>query len=529
LKRRGAAAAAMLASLATVRIPDGRNPKREYWVPADSWRVLWRHVDRPIAYGEAHGLAGRVQPELWPELFDSGYADRDARSALGCLVNQMGASDLKALWVHLDAQFPNLRAVAPRMVLDHLRMAGSDLCWSWNEDETIDKLVFLTSRDVLGPVKGLIERDLRNRSSALLAAMKPFRAEARPTAKPRLVEVGHKCRFTPSDAWYRELLNHATAADGMPIETVQLIELPGEAECGLLVGGFYGLSSEPTDSFTGPEDNPVPSCPDPAGGYRVLRAEAGHIERFDTDMSGESGGSTLVRVRDAASGRHYYLRDGGGLGRCESRLRLPQAFEWITAKPGPAMRLVGSRDIEDALFDQCRAGEDGVRCDGIASLPGWEWMPAATRSSDGHRGMAYRDFIRAFWSGRHDEYQAAILALDKPRLKALQEGGIPGDWTADALRRVGASKLPLAEKRKRIAWIFYDHRQLARALDSDMLEGLLGWLPREDWGPLLAVLSEQGINVRRLRQLAEEKGLSRLACDLDHAQGLICGENWGRR
>ncbi|HEX8988265.1 MAG TPA: hypothetical protein VF816_09910 [Rhodocyclaceae bacterium] len=528
LKRRGAAAAAMLASLARVDIAD-KNPKREYWVPADSWRVLWRHVGRPVAYGESHGLAGRVQPELWPELFASGYADRDARSALGCLVNQIGAKDLQSIWPSLEAQFPDLRDVAARMVLDHVRMAGAEFCWSWNDDETAQKLSFLISRGVTGPVKGIVERDLQYRSAAFLTAMKPFRAESRPTAKPRLVEVGHKCRFTPSDAWYHELLTNATTVEGLAIETVQLIELPGEAECALLVGGFFSLSSEPTDSFTGPEDNPVPSCPDPAGGYQVLREERGHIVRFDTDMTRATGGTVLTRVRDAASGRYYYLRDGGGLGRCESRLRLPMAFEWAAAQRGPALKAVTGHAIEDVLFDQCRAVENGVYCDGIASLQFEQDAAATPPPADGFSGMDYRPFLKTYWAVRYDEYQAAILALDKPRLKTLQQGGIPGDWTADAIRRVGASTLPLAEKRKRIAWIFYDRRQLARALDSDMTEGLLDWLPREDWGPLLAVLSEQGINVRRLRQLAEEKGLSRLACDLDHAQGLICGENWGRR
>jgi hypothetical protein len=109
----------------------------------------------------------------------------------------------------------------------------------------------------------------------------------------------------------------------------------------------------------------------------------------------------------------------------------------------------------------------------------------------------------------------------------MQQLGLPASWTLDAIKRVGASDLSLAGKRQRTAWIFYDNEQLARALlHGNVLAGLLDWLPREDWQPILRVIAKHNLDVRYLRAMAQEKGLDRLACDLDHAQGLICGGDW---
>lgn len=314
LERRASAAVGTLALLAMVQIPDEKNPKRIYPLPAETWRTLWRRVGHPIVYPDGLFLAGQIPPELWPELFASGYSDHNAESALGCLVTQVGAADLKAIWPQLEVHFPNVREAAPRMVLNHLRMPASNYCWAWNDEETKNKLLFLTSLGIKGAVRGIIKQQLKYKPTDLLAAMKPFLPDDRTTVpKPTLVEIAPKCRFNMTDAWYRELLKNSKVSDGVQIETVQLIDLPGETECGLLAGGFFSLSSAPNDSFTGPEENPVPSCPDPAGGYEVWRNVQGKIERLETEMTGSSGGTTLIHVHDTTTGRRYYLREGGGV------------------------------------------------------------------------------------------------------------------------------------------------------------------------------------------------------------------------
>jgi hypothetical protein len=173
-----------------------------------------------------------------------------------------------------------------------------------------------------------------------------------------------------------------------------------------------------------------------------------------------------------------------------------------------------------------------VQCRGIAALtPAVEinQAPEPTKR-EAFKSMDLQTFMKTFRKTQYDEYQSAILALDKPKLKALQSEGIPGKWTSEAIKKIGSSTLSLPEKRRRTAWIFSDHAQLARALSSDVMESLLDWLPREDWRPVFDVITRSAgtyYGLEYLREHAQSKGHTRLACDIDHARSLICGETWG--
>jgi hypothetical protein len=392
-------------------------------------------------------------------------------------------------------------------------------------------------------VRGISKRGLEDLPDDLRAAMKPFLLDAKagdPPAKPRLVKVEPKCRFTLDDDWYRELVNNATVDEGYSIETAQLIDVPGEPECGVLVGGFTPdatSGSYDVDSFHGPDTVLMPRCPDPAGGYEVMRRQ-GKIERFKTGM-GNLGDSALSSVLDTATGNRYYLRDEDS-GWCGGRRNLPGLYAWNETPRGTRLESVRSLELENALFEQCHPQEDDyeIICDGIG-VPG---KPDGNMKYD---AMDYPVFLKTLGAARHDAYMAAILALDKPKLRAMQQLGLPESWTAEAIERVGAFDLSIEEKRRRTAWIFYDNEQLARALRREwnawrptsdyylthpsprkILTSLLDWLPREDWRPILRVIEKHDLDVRYLRAMAKERGLDRLACELDHAQGLICGGDW---
>jgi hypothetical protein len=88
--------------------------------------------------------------------------------------------------------------------------------------------------------------------------------------------------------------------------------------------------------------------------------------------------------------------------------------------------------------------------------------------------------------------------------------------------------LPLDEKRKRAAVLFYDHERLASAFDAEWPQLLLDWLPDEDWRPVMKAISLFGptefSRADELRGAAAEKGRDALACEVDHARGWICGE-----
>jgi hypothetical protein len=51
------------------------------------------------------------------------------------------------------------------------------------------------------------------------------------------------CTFALTDVWYRALLDDgvvftAGASIGLKVDTVQLIDIPDQSECGLIVGGW---------------------------------------------------------------------------------------------------------------------------------------------------------------------------------------------------------------------------------------------------------------------------------------------------
>lgn len=62
------------------------------------------------------------------------------------------------------------------------------------------------------------------------------------------------------------------------------------------------------------------------------------------------------------------------------------------------------------------------------------------------------------------------------------------------------------------------------------MASLTDWLPREDWDPVLGVVAihrDVYYGLGYLRTGLAEKKRDALACDIDRAQGLMCGEIWG--
>jgi len=543
LQRHAQAALRGLVQRAWVQFPHDASQSPSYGVPPELWRALWRHLPKPMDYAEWPALAGRIQPELWDELFASGYANHDADTALQCLPSDMDAGSFRAAWPLMQKRFANAREAVARTILSPFRLIGSQhpACYAAKDTETRDKLLFLASQGIARPVRGIDRRRLGDSAKVLLPAMDPF-IDDTPAGKPRLVDANVNCRFELSDVLYRELLNNTVvknAADGtmsVRIETVQLVEIPGDADCGLLVGGssqIGGYVSGAVDTFTGPELNPTPSCPDPSDWYEVWHERGGKIERLNTDLGGEDNVPRLFPVKDTVTGRRYYLHDGGQNGKCHGGHRLPFTFEWKQSPQGLAlMKNTASPDLEDALYAQCTFDEKTyVHCDGLPAM-----NVTAEPSIEPNRNSAFKDmdlqaFFKVFRKTQFDEYQAAVQALDRPRLQQLKTEGVPGPWTAQALKSLAGSALPLADKRHRIAWLFADHAQLARALDGEVLESLAGWLPRKDWGPVWGVVTSDReayhYGLAYLRANVAEKKNDALACDIDHAQGLTCGETWG--
>ena len=513
-----------------------------YKTPPDTWRAFWRTQGKPIDYPSRFGWAAGIQPELWPELFASGYNDRQAETALGCLLNDISADEFKQLWPRLETHFTDIRQAAPRMILRAYRLAPGRYTCTANPDEATAKLQFLTQLGIHAPVDALLARELARAPAGLLQAMEPFTRTTFPKpggAQPRVVQVKPVCKANLTAALYRAL---ATAGLGpqngepyerVKIETVQWIDLPGQAECALLVGGFS--REEPyvsgvADSFGGPEVNPRASCPDPTDRYEVWIPRGEQVQRLPTNMGQDGGEPSLIPVVDQVTGKRYALHLGEQQGQCHSPGRPLFLLSWQSPTAGLAFNTVESAELDNALYWQCTTNEvEGIQCQGIPGMqPNPQTPERPPNPEDAYDSMGLESFLKTVRADHFDRYQAAIVALDKAALKALQAEGIPASWTAHALVQLGKSSLPLAEKRRRIAWLFVDRAQLRRSLNSyAVAESLIDWLPLQDWRPVLEILAEDrrgGFDRSSLPRQAEEKGFKRLACAIDNAQGFLCGE-----
>lgn len=508
---------------------DANSGKMAYSIPAESWRTLWRHLEQPLDYGEAAGLARNIQPELWRELVASGYPGK-AEDALACLLAETSASQLRALWPQLIAQFSDLHALAPRMVLSAHRIGTGSSCDESNIPEIPAKLAFLSSLGIRTPVAGIDIEAIGDMPPKVAEAIKPF-IKSQVAAKPRLVSAKPACTFTMSDAWYQAL----TSKKGWAVDTVQLLEVPGETECAVLVGGdenTYFPVRETSDSFDGPFRDPIPSCPDPTDVYQVWRRVGGKIVVDEPSLGHDRTLDPLIHVRDTVTGKTYYLNSGEQPMRCHLRDRFPFAFEW---RGGRLVRSYPS-EVENTLFEQCKATSDGLACAGIAELsPAHDWysenpslFSGASMESLLRDKKAPQPTSEVLKKKESDAYVAAVMALDKAQMKSLRAGKIAPGATAAAIVAVSKSELPLAEKRKRIAWLFYDHAQLEKAFDSEWPQMLLDWLPYEDWRPVMKAIANFGptgsARADELRAAAAQLGMERLACDIDNARGWICGE-----
>ncbi|MES2187552.1 MAG: hypothetical protein V4505_23580 [Pseudomonadota bacterium] len=520
---------------------DTQQPSLAYSVPREVWTTLWKYLPGPHQY-QKPTLAQSVPPDLWPALFASGYAEHDAAQGLGCLPADWTAADFKAAWPAMQTYFSDARQAVPGILLRDFRIGQLSCLSQQPPSQAAEKLMFLTTLGIREQFKGLDNTAIKAVDPALRAAMQPFIEQALSARSnpPRLVDATPRCTFELTAPWYRELLRHAVVGRDpyqVYVATVQLVEIPGKAECALHVGGadrVFRYVSGVVSTFAGFDENPRPSCPDPTDVYELWSPRDGRIERRPGAMANRDDYPQLIPVLDTRTRQRYYMVVGTS-SMCNSNAGMPILVDLspsgTTEPPGHG----AAAGLDEALLEQC-SGENGdIQCRGIAGMPSRSAVnpepPHEPAMADAFKPLGVQEFIDIFRKPQHEAYLAAVLALDTTRLAAFKAEGVPGPWTAEAVRQVSTSALPVIEKRKRIAWLFADHLQLGQALaegGEDAFAGLVEWLPQEDWWPVFSAYSQyQGpgyANLFQLKQKATDKGLTELACDVDRAQGLLCGE-----
>lgn len=505
-----------------------------YSAAARAWPTLWQRIDKPLRYDSRPDLAERIPPSLWPGLFASGYAQHDA-AFTGCLLASVDSAAFKALWPDFQRFFSNARNEAPALVLSKYRPSfDPQPCYYGSPlPDTVAKLTFLQQQGVQAKVSGISKVRLASEGNPPLAAMV---GRWLPTTLPplQLVEVAPRCELTLNDAWLNALIKKPQIGWGIPAEAVRVIEIPDHPHCGLVIsGGVYPEYPEVSDSFDyGPTREGRASCPDSPDDSEIWIERAGSIELAKSAF--ETRGALIIgQLKEVQTGNIYLLRSPTYGTMCLPHWSLPEPYEWRDGVLHPAKE---AQRIGRLLGEQCEELEayPGAKCRGFLEAPDSTSEPpqgevvlAELRAG---RGGSVQSLIDALGVERRQAYSAAIAARDRTAHRNLVAAGIPPHWTVAEIVALKRSNMPLAEKRQRIALLFSVKDQLAIALNSeryDLPEALLPWLPRQDWGPIWRVI---GGNpdiwwnaAARLRHKASEAGRNDLVCDIDRAQGFLCG------
>lgn len=520
-------------------ITDARAPKVSYTAASHSWPALWRRIDQPLSYAKRPDLAERVPPALWPDLFASGYARHDAE-VTGCLLSKVDLADFKRLWPDFLRFFADARDQAPALVLARYRLARWMFpCHNSSPSDTAAKLAFLQEQGVSNPVSGLRQSLLKDEGDPFLPAMA---AKFSPStqAAPRLVKLAPSCKLVLNEGWLNALINVGDVGSDVPAESVQIIETPGENNCGLIVSGdtHRGWPTVEDSFASGPERmGSFPGCADPQDSGEIWVEAAGKIRSHGHDCN---GGCSLRKVLDKQTGKQYLLNEGLRGPTCIQSYVLPDAFEWQVGAQGYDLQASGDQALIDRLLrEQCQEGDGGARwpleCRGIdiptaggdSAKAGGEDVMASLRGGD---VIYIQELVDHLGRERREAYRAAIAARDRTLIRELLAKGIPARWTADEIVALGEAEVPLAEKRRRIALLFADAKQLSAALNGSryvLPEALISWLPDEDWGPVLRIIGREPDwwldAAASLRGEAEEAKRPALACSIDRAQGFLCG------
>ena len=504
-----------------------------YSLAARAWPALWQRIDQPLHYDSRPDLAERIPAKFWSALFASGYAEHDA-ALTGCLLASVDFAAFKALWPDFQRFFSNARQEAPALVLGKYRPSfDPQHCYPGSSPEqTIAKLAFLKQQGIQATVSGLSKVGLASEGSPALTAM-VNQWMATTLSPPQLVEIAPRCELVLNEAWLVKLIKTPMIGWGIPAESVRVIEVPSYAQCGLVIAGQgYPDRAEVSDSFEyGPSREGWPSCPDSPEDSEIWIEGGDGISLAKTSFE-TRGESFAGQVKDVQSGKTYLLRSGVYQGTmCSPFWSLPQPYEWQAGVLQPAK---DAQRIGRQLAAQCEelAENEGLKCRGFLEVPDREGEPpqgeavlAALRQG---REVSVLSLIDTLGVERRQAYAAAIAARDRVAHRALVASGIPPHWTVAEI--VALSDLSLEEKRRRIALLFSNSDQLALALNSKrygLAEALLPWLPRQDWGPVWRVIGRQPDiwwnAAGSLRHAASKSRREDLLCDIDRAQGFLCG------
>lgn len=297
-------------------------------------------------------------------------------------------------------------------------------------------------------------------------------------------------------------------------DSLMAITIPGEEDCIVLAwgGNAGGRIFYDDDSFEGMRR--LTPCTDDVGASALFRWQNGRIEKYAQDYSSYLG--DIIPIRDNQDGKHYWVGRNNNQGGCGQTPPELLTIDTNDGQPPQLRALPMTHPAMQALLTQCRETSDFGTCLGLTT------EEAGTGDQRRYPEPLYgiASFSDLHWNAERKKFVDAVLDFRLDILKAMKEEGIFPHWITDAMAAVSSSSLPLAEKRRRTAWLFRDRALLGAALQSEVLGNLVEWLPPEDWRPIIETSPDQLLH--SLMQSAETQQKPRLACRFASALKMPC-------
>ena len=481
---------------------------------AAGWARLLGGLQTPLPQEMNGKLWMSVPPEQRPNLLRMGY--RPGNQEIAYWLERGNLEAILALWPQLKAAMPELAAhIHEPLLASFTPQTGYTCNWGGVSQEILDKAhallkagarpdkpVVLDAGCAMATAPAILQS---LKTAGLIESHAPSAAEIN-----RFVVEKPACHFSANDVWRRGLIKHRSLGD-IPIDGMQLISVPGEANCALLVwgGSAGGRVGYVEDSFTGVQR--LSPCGDGHFATAIWRVTGETLQQTElgTDMPAIQG---ALPLRDTVSGDHILLVGAIGTGTCGTGTPR-QLLSWQSspeAKPG-LLLLPRKHATMQAFLHQCGMPVDDP----------YDCFP-----SEGEATEPNLSFIDQHWASDRKSYLDAVLSLDYAVLRSQQKSGIFSEWLAQAINLVSKANMPIEDKRKRTAWLFRDPALLAQAMQSytshETLIGLVAWLPREDWRPVINAFHGNGYMLDFLRAEAESQSSPALACSFATALGRAC-------
>lgn len=462
------------------------------------WSALTQRLSVQEKSIPVPGLAYELPSALWSAWLERGFRIPD-EEALDALVRQTSTQGREQVFVALQKYQPTTTPkllnwlVAPLSVGPTSDPVAQNRSASWYYSDDASKAVqFLYSKGLrVAQPRWLAAQFVGADAQKAIAFELQHGLVKRPPPELRqqLIVVNElKCTPTVSPAMRKSLASKPLTERGYSSQEVfdvlQPVAQPGNAAClWIAVGGEFGGRKFIDDEnfFTG--INRLTPCADSQRTAFIWDEAQGQWVALELNGALSSHWQTVSLRHGSAVA---LMTDSVDLGGCGVSARALFEVQPAHTDIKHAIKPLPSTSPIQYAFD--------LQCPARAMTSCFSDVSGSVQDtnlllSQEERGIssAMAQFAERYLVAEKKAFIAAVLALDRSTLKAMQAQGVFPTWGAQAIEQVSTSALPVPDKRRRMAWLLAQPRFIT-PVDAAVFAQMVQWLPLEDWSPILRTL-----------------------------------------